>query len=583
MAYGTSPGGRIRRGPATVLGAAAAVCLVVALVLNDLSDRPTRNLSWPVDLAFNLLTIGAGLAVWWRRPDTAVGRRMVVAGFLMFASVLLRSNNSWAFTIGNLLAAAGVAVLAHVIVTYPSSRAETILERAVVVSIYTVAIFVSVARALTTDFRWTCSGCPINELYVGGYPDVFDALNAVSAVLLVIVNLAGGVTLAARWWRAGRAGRRVLALPYASVLLILVVLLVRHPGFDNRGPVGPEGIAGGVALLTFPLALAAGLLRGHLSRAAASDLLIDLGHDTDLEAAVGRALGDPSVRLLQWDEHGSTFRDGAGRAVPELAEVGRRRAVVERDGQRVAALVHDAALADEPERLAAVLSAVGLALDRMRLTEEVRAQLDEVASSRARILSAADEERRRIQRDLHDGAQQRLVGVSILVRRARSRALATADSDQAQLLTEAADEVNRSLREIRELARGLRPPLLDEQGLLAALDSLAERAAIPTTVRGCLDTRLPTATESAAYFVASESLANTTKHAAATSATITVNTEADVLVLSVADDGRGGATLVGGGGLYGLRDRVEALDGTIEVRSPLGEGTIVTARLPSHQ
>jgi signal transduction histidine kinase len=581
MAYGTLPGLRIGRGSATLLGAAAAVCLVVALVLNDLSDRPTGNASWPVGLAFNLLTIGAGLAVWWRRPDTPVGRRMVAAGFLMFADVVLRSNNSWAFTIGNLLGAAGIAVLAHVIVTYPSGRADTAPERAAVVSIYALAIFVSVARALTTDFETSCSRCPTNHLYVGGYPDVFDALNAATVVLLMSANVLIGATMVAKWRRAGTAGRRVLALPYASALLILVVLIVRRPGFDNRGAVGPEGIAGGVALLTFPLALAAGLLRGHLARAAASDLLIDLGRDADLEGAAARALGDPSVRLLEWDEDGSTFRDGTGDAVSAAAAPGRRRAIVEREGIRVGALDHDVALADEPERLAAVLSAVGLAMDRMRLTEEVRAQLGEVASSRTRILSAAEDERRRIQRDLHDGAQQRLVGVSILVRRARSRALARNDSEQAQLLTEAADEVDRSLREIRELARGLRPPLLDEQGLFAALDSLAERAIVPTTVRGCLDSRLPAVTESAAYFVASESLTNSAKHAAATTATITVNTEDHLLVLTVADDGRGGATLVDGGGLCGLRDRVEALDGTIEVHSPVGEGTIITARLPA--
>ena len=178
-----------------------------------------------------------------------------------------------------------------------------------------------------------------------------------------------------------------------------------------------------------------------------------------------------------------------------------------------------------------MLSAVGLALDRSRLAAEVRAQLDEVASSRARIVAAAEAERRRIQRNLHDGAQQRLVGAAMLVRRARTRALAHGDTEQAQLLTRACDEVEGSLGEIRHLASGLRPPLLDEQGLLAALDSLAERAAVPTIVCGHLDTRPSSATESAAFFVASECLANTVKHAAATSAVITVDTEGDLLVV----------------------------------------------------
>jgi signal transduction histidine kinase len=361
----------------------------------------------------------------------------------------------------------------------------------------------------------------------------------------------------------------------------VVTALVVHPGFDNRGREGAGAVVVDIAFATFPIALAVGLLRGRLSRAAASDLLIDLGRDGDLEGAAARALGDPSARLLYWDEAESTFRDATGCAARDLIDPGRGRAVVERDGTRLAALEHDAALADEPERLSAVVSAVGLALDRSRLADEVRAQLDEVASSRTRILAAADDERRRIQQDLHDGAQQRLVGASILVRRARTRAQGVGDTEQATLLAEAADELDGSLREIRQLARGLRPPLLDEQGLVAALDSLAERATIPTVVHGCLDTRLPRATETAAFFVASECLANTAKHAGATSAVITVGSEGNVLVVTVGDDGCGGAVLIEGRGLRGLRDRIEALDGTLEVRSARREGTTVTARLPA--
>jgi signal transduction histidine kinase len=328
-----------------------------------------------------------------------------------------------------------------------------------------------------------------------------------------------------------------------------------------------------LALFSFPITIAIGLTRGHMARAAASELLIDLAQDGDLEAAAARALGDPTARLFRGEPDGILE---SGAPAP-----GRRRAIVERGGRQLGVVEHDAALADEPERLTAVLSAIGLALDRARLADEVQAQLDVVASSRARIVVAADEERRRIERDLHDGAQQRLVGASMLVRRARSRAEASGDAEQAALLTSAADEVDQGLREIRELARGLRPPLLSDRGLVAALDCLAEAAPVPTSVRSRLEDRPPIVVETAAYFVASESVANAAKHARATSLLITAERRDGDLIVRVDDDGHGGAVVVDGGGLAGLRDRVEALGGALLVDSRPGAGTTVMARLPA--
>jgi signal transduction histidine kinase len=554
-----------------VVAAAAAGCVVFSVLLRHLSDRPGRGADWPLMLALGVVTIAAGLVGWHRRPDTRIGPLMVLAGFLVYLNALLRSNDAWAFSLGNLLTGWGTAVFIHVIATYPTGRAETRLERAVVVYGYAAATVVCVARATTTDFAPTCALCPTNQLYVGGYPGVFDAMNGVSAALIVLANVGIAAVLVAKWRRAGPAGRRVLVPLCVSALATVITVIAIHPDFDNRGPTAGGGWIVGAAILTFPVALLLGLLRSRLARAAVSDMLVELEQQGDLEAAAARALGDPSARLVRWNR---TEPDSS----PDVP--GRRRAVVEREGQRLAVIEFDAALADEPERLSAVLSALALAMDRDRLAHEVRARLDEVASSRLRIVTAADDERRRIERNLHDGAQQRLVGASMLVRRARTRAAASADAEQERLLAQAADEVDRSLREIRELARGLLPPLLDEQGLVAALDSLAERSAVPTTVYGHLDTRLPRTIETAAFFVVSECLANTAKHAAATHAQVTLSTDHDVLVLSVADDGHGGATLDNGSGLRGLRDRVEAIDGTLELCSDVEHGTTVIARLP---
>jgi signal transduction histidine kinase len=167
------------------------------------------------------------------------------------------------------------------------------------------------------------------------------------------------------------------------------------------------------------------------------------------------------------------------------------------------------------------------------------------------------------------------------VSRARSRARARSDDDEVELLSQAAEHIERSIRDIRELARGLHPPLLEARGLCAALDSLAEASTLPTEVRGRLSDRLPLAAETAAFFVASECLTNAVKHADATHVVITVDAADDDLVLSVADDGRGGAAVGVGSGLRGLLDRIQALDGTLDVRSERDRGTTITARIPS--
>jgi signal transduction histidine kinase len=573
-----SPARHAAPGRATllVIGAATAGCVAVAARLQQVSDRPARGADYWVELMVGVSCVAAGAVVW--RRSGVIGSRLALAGFLTFASALLRSNDSWLFTIGNAVEGLGVIVLAHVIVTYPSGRAETLLERTVVGSIYVGGGLVLLARATTTDFATSCRGlCPPNRFYVGGYPGLFHGLDRASVVVIAALNVGAAFALVSKWRRASRARRRILTYPYAALALLFPMALVVHSGFDNRGPSTTASAVFDAMVLLFPISLAAGLLRGRLARSAASDLLVELDRETDLGAAARRALGDPSARLLRWD-HGH-FVDTDGHDAGEPGAL-RRRSVVERDGAPLAAIDHDDALADEPERLRAVLAAVGLAVDRSRLADAVHLQLDEVAASRARIVSAADAERRRIQRDLHDGAQQRLVGVSIAVRRARTRALRHGEEELADLLAQAASDVDTSLAEIRSLAAGLRPPLLDEHGLLAALDSLAEGALVPTTVDGHVDGTLAPTTESAAFFVASECLANTIKHAAATSVRITVHDADDTLVLTVADDGQGGATITDGRGLRGLQDRVEALRGSLDVHSTHEDGTTITVALP---
>ena len=210
---------------------------------------------------------------------------------------------------------------------------------------------------------------------------------------------------------------------------------------------------------------------------------------------------------------------------------------------------------------------------------ELTAQVHELQDARSRIIAAADAERRRIERDLHDGAQQRLVALALNLRMAEQRA-ASGDPGAGELVRQAGEEAQLALKELRDLARGIHPAILTNRGLPAALEDLASRATVPVEVTAAPDERLPDAVEAAAYFVVSESLANIGKHAQATSATVAVAVEDGRLSVVVADDGVGGAELGDGSGIQGLGDRVGALSGSLAVESPPGEGTRVVASIP---
>ena len=257
-----------------------------------------------------------------------------------------------------------------------------------------------------------------------------------------------------------------------------------------------------------------------------------------------------------------------------------RRSVtpVERDGEQVATLVYDTSLDDDPELVDAVGGAATIALENRQLQVEAQVRLAELQASRERIITAGDAERRRIERNLHDGAQQRLVTLalqlSLIQRRIRQD-----PGDAEQLVTSASDELARSLEELRELARGIHPAALD-QGLAPALDALAMRSAVPTTVACDVGSRLPEAVEFAAYFVASEALTNVAKYAQASTATVRVTRTPATLVVEIRDDGIGGADPTAGTGLLGLADRVAALGGRFQVSSPPAGGTVVTAEMP---
>ena len=283
--------------------------------------------------------------------------------------------------------------------------------------------------------------------------------------------------------------------------------------------------------------------------------------------------------LAYWLPRFDSYVDAEGAPVvlPEAGS-GRATTFIDNDGHHIAALVHDSALAHQPDLLEVVCAAANVALERERLQAELEARIVELQASRERIVSAGDAERRRLERNLHDGAQQRLVAIALQLSLLKGR-IQSDPATAEQLATSAGDELALSLAELRELARGIHPAVL-EHGLAAALDSLAARASVPTKVLFEASERLPEPVELAAYFVASEALANVAKYAHATTVSMRVWRTAAIASIEIADDGIGGADDTGGSGLRGLADRVEALEGHLRVSSPVGAGTVVTAELP---
>jgi signal transduction histidine kinase len=519
----------------------------------------------------------AGCVAWRRRPDSRFGPLMVAAGFTMFLSSLAWANAPLPQTIGQTFDLVPAAIFLHVFLAFPSGRLAHGFERALVIATYVTAF-----------------GLELVGMSLGGYgPD--NLLEFVSAsgaamtlqdVQLVAISafcLTGVAVLAVRRRRGQRPLRRSVALlvdAFGLALVMIAVLFVAGafdaPAFETirRVTFFVIGLA--------PAAFLVGLLSARLAHSALADLLVEMRAEpppADLRDALSRALRDPSLTLAYWLPEFESWADVDGRAValPEASD-GQTTTLVRRDGAPVAALLHDASLDDEPELLEAVSAAAGIAFDSARLHAELGARLEELRGSRVRVIEAGQKERQRLERNLHDGAQQRLVALSLELTMLKKRF--DADLETSTSIDHARSEIALSLEELRDIARGLHPAVVSGHGLAVALESLAARAAVPVRLTVELGNRLPEPLEVAAYYVISESLANIGKHAHASSATVAVARVNGHVVIEIVDDGIGGADTEGGSGLRGLADRVEALDGRLRVWTPAGQGTRVRAEIP---
>jgi signal transduction histidine kinase len=369
-------------------------------------------------------------------------------------------------------------------------------------------------------------------------------------------------------------------------LLGLAVDAIAQPDSGRFvGPVSlevPAGIA--LCLLAVPTAIVSVALLEALASSlrglVRSLLLTAPASGSPVREMLAESLGDRTLNIAYWLPDREVFVDEAGRPV-ELPEPGSGRAwtSVDRGGRRLAAIVHDAELDATPELVQAAAAAAALALDNERLKADLRARLEELRASRVRLVEASYAARRRIERDLHDGAQQLLVALSIDLRLIKSR-VGDADPDTKALVEGASEKLASAIVELRELARGIHPAILTERGLGPAVEAIAQRATVPVDCQLEIRDRLPDPVETAAYFVVAEALTNVAKYSSASGAWVRVHQNEDELEVEVVDDGVGGATTERGTGLRGLSDRVSAVDGSLSVTSPPGEGTRVVARIP---
>jgi PAS domain S-box-containing protein len=677
-------------GPAALVAGAVAVALTVT---SDHEEHPA--LATALGLFVSWSFIVAGLIGWSRRPANRTGMLMVAVGFGVLVGSLGEANHSVPFTLGALFGSLFIAIFIHLLLAYPSGELISRKARALVIAGYVTAF---VAPLLDSMFpvRHTCKphACPDNLVFVSHNHGAHIAETAFWTTAAVILFVAAFMLLVGRWRRATPMLRRILRSVYLAgglsvVLLAIGFIVTPFSGFGNT-------LVSVALIATFtavPFLFLAGLLGTTMARGAGLGTIFssvpERASPGEVQEGLRQALRDETAQVAYWYQEGGHYVDIDGNHF-ELPDDTRQRVVTRLDyaNDPVAAIVHDAALLEEPELLEGIANAARIALERDKLLVEVRAraqryfallqampdlmfrisdegtylsynapnprdlvedevvgktlwdrlpgeladrvlaagrsalagmphvieytldfedgkrhyegrfapsgdeeflmivreiterkrQQQELEASRQRIVAAGDDARRKLERNLHDGAQQRLVSISLSLRLAQAQ-LEKNPAGAHEVLEASREELARALEELRELARGIHPAVLTDRGLEAALESLAARAPLPVEIEGP-HASLPPPVEAAAYYVVSEALANVTKYAQASSVKVTVEQVNGYARVEVADDGVGGADPGRGSGLRGLADRVASLNGKLAIDSPPGAGTRVRAEIP---
>ena len=544
------------------------------------------------DVAFGLAWTTCGLVAWRLRPTSATGRLMTILGLVLF----LDGPVAWRLVVPEpvvwLVTCLGIigfwfqwSLGGHIVLTFPSGRTETGPERLFLrVAYVSSGVVAGVQLLLETPDRTVCrAGCPVSPFRIIDNRQLFLASRQAGliwfgllAVCLIVLLMRRARTSGSRW----RRQRAVVAAAATTAVAGLALIFLGDPGAASTGTTWPLYVAAWSLTIVLPGAFLLGLVRDRAGYASVADLVrgLDGLEPRLLEPALARTLQDPGLRLVFPFGDGRGFVDGDGRPVSVDDPGSQRLTLLGAPDHPLAALLHDPVLAESPLLLESAAAAARLSLMNARLQAQIRAQLNETRASRARIVAAADEERQRIERNLHDGAQQRLVAVGITLNLMRSQL--ERDGAPTTYLSEVEAELRTAIDELRELAQGIHPAVLTDEGLVAALGMLVRRTPLPVTLDTAISERPTPQVEAAVYYIVSEALQNAAKHAHASRAVVSVSRQGTSLLVEVTDDGSGGATQSGGTGVRGIADRVAALDGSFNLESATGQGTHIRVTIP---
>jgi signal transduction histidine kinase len=520
--------------------------------------------------------LACGLFFWGRRPGNAVGPLLAATGCAWFLAEWDNPGvgSAAVFSIGLIFYAGCAPLAAWAMLAYPGPRLGSWEERVpVALAVAGAVLVLGLPPALFYDpTTFGCVPCPDNLVLVADEPGLFDDLGHLGvwfglAWSLLLISVAA--------WTLARSSRTRQSVVAAVVLAGCAYLALVAGTFGTsleRGFVGSGELerrlwfGQAAALAALAAGVAWGLLRARRTRSSLARLVVELGESAPpggLQEGLAEALADPKLELAFAVGDGR-YADARGRPIDPAPSNGRAATPLVREGRPVAFILHRADLLDNPELIEEVASAARLALENERLQAEARTQLEDIRSSRARIIEAGDAERRRLERDLHDGAQQRLVALTLALRLVRSRLGLDQEHELALRLDEAEAELGRAVAELRELAHGIHPAALSDEGLAAAVEALAEE--MPLRIAALPQERFPPAVETAAYLVVAQAVK-------AGAARVSAERRDGALVVDVETEGDPE-------GLLDLEDRIGALDGHLGVEHVTGHRVRIRAEIP---
>jgi signal transduction histidine kinase len=583
--------------------------------------RPLSGLFWVTVVAFGLVSLAIALA----NPGTtfagrsleaaaarlvagaaligaglylSFGRRRPASGALFGLAACAWSLEEWnnpatgvgaAFTIGLVGHALAPAVVAHAVMAYPLGGVSSKLERLTVAVAYvdTVLVLGLLPALVFAPAAHGCHLCPSNLLLAGDNPQFYDMLNSMGHWLLVGWTTAFVALAVRRLSRSSgpipRLTVPVLVAGSAYVLLVLAAAVQgAAPGLILTSSLAPWlSFAQAVALCAIGLGVSWSWLLRRRTRSQMARLVVELGKSPPpggLQEMLGRTLGDPALRVAYALGGRQELVDANGSAI-DVAE-GLAQTPLAREGRTIATLIHRPGLLDDPAVVEEVAAATRLALDNERFHAEVLARIADLRASRARIVAAGEAERRRLERDLHDGAQQRLLGLSLALGFTRAQMHEPADARILTLIDDAEERLRGAIDELREVAHGIYPAVLSSDGLGAAVDALRERASIPISVTALPEDRLPGSVESAAYFLNAEAAGPVAVHAGATKVAVDAKVVGDSLLITVSADGADSFDSELEGRFIDLEDRIGALGGQLRVEHEEPRRLTVRAEIP---